>query len=52
MIYYQRKWLTKVNEDGSTTTRWRVSAYPGKGTPGKEGAPGCVVVYWDKEESA
>ena len=24
-------------------------AYPGKGTAGKQGAPGCVVVYWDKE---
>nr|DAU69005.1 MAG TPA: hypothetical protein [Caudoviricetes sp.] len=47
----QRRQETKKNEDGSTTTRWRVSAYPGKGTPGKEGAPGCVVVYWDKEES-
>lgn len=45
----QRRQETKVNEDGSTTTRWRVSAYPGKGTPGKEGAPGCVVVYWEKE---
>lgn len=45
----QRRRETKVNEDGSTTTRWRVSAYPGKGTPGKQGAPGCVVVYWDKE---
>ena len=47
----QRRQETKKNEDGSTTTRWRVSAYPGKGTPGKEGATGCVVVYWDKEES-
>ena len=45
----QRRQETKVNEDGSTTTRWRVSAYPGKGTAGKQGAPGCVVVYWDKE---
>lgn len=45
----QRRQETKKNEDGSTTTRWRVSAYPGKGTPGKEGATGCVVVYWDKE---
>lgn len=45
----QRRQETKKNEDGSTTTRWRVSAYPGKGTPGKQGAPGCVVVYWDKE---
>lgn len=45
----QRRQETTKNEDGSTTTRWRVSAYPGKGTAGKQGAPGCVVVYWDKE---
>ena len=45
----QRRQETTKNEDGSTTTRWRVSSYPGKGTPGKEGATGCVVVYWDKE---
>ena len=25
---------------------------PGKGTPGVNGVAGCVVVYWDKEESA
>ena len=25
---------------------------PGKGTPGVAGVAGCVVVYWDKEESA
>lgn len=48
----QRRQETKKNEDGSTTTRWRVSAYPGKGTAGKQGATGCVVVYWEKEESA
>lgn len=49
MIYYQRKMETKVNEDGSTTGRWKVYSQPGKGTAGKQGAPGCVVVYWDKE---
>ena len=26
-----------------------VDNYPTKGTPGKAGANGCVVVYWDKE---
>ena len=26
-----------------------VDNYPGKGTQGKAGAKGCVVVYWDKE---
>lgn len=45
----QRKWVTKQNEDGSTTGRWKVYSRPGQGTAGKQGAPGCVVVYWDKE---
>lgn len=26
-----------------------VSNYPGSGTPGSQGASGCVVIYWDKE---
>ena len=34
------------------TTVTVVDNYPGKGTPGADGATGCVVVYWDKEESA
>lgn len=29
-----------------------VDVEPGKGKPGKAGASGCVVVNWDKEESA
>lgn len=45
----RRQWVTKQNEDGSTTGRWKVYSQPGKGTAGKQGAPGCVVVYWDKE---
>lgn len=45
----RRQWVTKQNEDGSITGRWKVYSRPGKGTPGKEGATGCVVVYWDKE---
>ena len=28
-----------------------VDNYPGEGTTGVAGASGCVVVYWDKEES-
>lgn len=28
---------------------WVVDVYPGKGTPGKPGASGFVLVYWDKE---
>lgn len=31
------------------TTVTVVDNYPGKGTPGADGATGCVVVYWDKE---
>lgn len=31
------------------TTVTVVDNYPGKGTPGVNGATGCVVVYWDKE---
>lgn len=45
----RRQWVTKQNEDGSTTGKWKVYSQPGKGTAGKQGAPGCVVVYWDKE---
>lgn len=30
------------------TTITVVDNYPGKGTPGADGATGCVVVYWDK----
>lgn len=44
----RRQWVTKQNEDGSITGRWKVYSRPGKGTAGKQGAPGCVVVYWDK----
>ena len=28
-----------------------IDAYPGKGTAGVAGATGCVVIYWDKEET-
>lgn len=45
----RRQWVIKQNEDGSTTGKWKVYSQPGKGTAGKQGAPGCVVVYWDKE---
>ena len=45
----RRQWVTKQNEDGSITGKWKVYSRPGNGTAGKQGAPGCVVVYWDKE---
>lgn len=28
-----------------------IDNYPGEGTSGVEGASGCVVLYWDKEET-
>lgn len=34
---------------GGGGTRWVIDNYPGEGQPGKPGASGCVVVYWDKE---
>lgn len=29
-----------------------IDNYPGKGTKGKNGAGGFVVIYWDKEAEA
>lgn len=43
----------QYHPDGSPAgSRWIVDVEPGKGTPGVAGVAGCVVVYWDKEESA
>ena len=43
----------QYHPDGSPAgSRWIVDVEPGKGTSGAIGASGCVVVYWDKEESA
>ena len=46
--------FTVTDEDGNTSTEWVtvIDNYPGKGTAGVNGVAGCVVVYWDKEESA
>lgn len=43
----------KVDEEGNVTTSFKtiVDNYPGKGTYGKPGASGFVVVYWDKEDA-
>lgn len=45
--------VTKREEDeeGNVTTTWKtvIDNYPGKGTKGKNGADGFVVIYWDKE---
>ena len=44
---------TIYNAEGKPIgTRAVTDVEPGKGTPGVNGASGCVVVYWDKEESA
>lgn len=41
---------TETNEDGSTSSYWKVYNRPGVGQPGAKGAAGCAVIYWDKEE--
>lgn len=43
--------VSGTDKDGNhwTTTYEVVDNYPGKGTEGVSGVPGCVVVYWDKE---
>ena len=45
---------TVTDEEGNTSTEWVtvIDNYPGKGTAGVSGVAGCVVVYWEKEESA
>lgn len=42
-----------VDEDGNPYTEYVtvIDNYPGTGTSGVDGAPGCVVLYWDKEET-
>lgn len=44
----------KVDEEGNVTTSFKtiIDNYPVKGTAGKPGASGFVVVYWDKEAEA
>ena len=42
-----------TDEDGNISTEWVtvIDNYPGKGTAGVNGVAGCVVVYWEKEET-
>ena len=42
-----------TDEDGNISTEWVtvIDNYPGKSTAGVAGVPGCVVVYWEKEET-
>ena len=42
---------SSTDEDGWTSTWTVIDNYPGEGQPGKAGASGCVVVYWDKEDA-
>lgn len=41
------------DDDGNPTVDWVtvIDNYPGTGTSGVDGASGCVVLYWDKEET-
>ena len=41
-----------TDEDGKTHYETIIDAYPTPGTQGVNGVAGCVVVYWEKEESA
>ena len=42
---------TSYDSEGNPSgTHTVVDNYPGEGMPGVQGAPGCVVIYWDKEE--
>ena len=44
---------TNYDLDGNPIGSYTViDVYPGPGAPGAAGASGCVVVYWDKEETA
>nr|DAU90721.1 MAG TPA: hypothetical protein [Caudoviricetes sp.] len=42
---------TWTDEDGDTHYETVIDAYPTPGTQGVNGVPGCVVVYWEKEET-
>lgn len=45
-----RKDVSVTNpETGETITTTVVQNRPSSGTPGSQGASGCVVIYWDKE---
>lgn len=46
--HYETSYNSQGNPNG---TYWAVDVPPGKGTSGAQGALGCVVVYWDKEDA-
>lgn len=45
--------FTVEREDGSSYTDWKtvIDNSPGKGKAGVPGASGCIVIYYDKEET-
>lgn len=45
---HERSW---TDEDGGTHYETVIDAYPTPGTQGVNGVAGCVVVYWEKEET-
>lgn len=45
--HYETSYNSQGNPNG---TYWAVDVPPGKGSNGVQGALGCVVVYWDKED--
>ena len=47
-----RHTVTEVDEEGYSWTWTVVDNYPGKSQPGVPGVSGCVVIYYDKEDSA
>ena len=44
----RRREIEWEDEEGKIHTSWKIYSYPGSGNPGKAGAQGCVVVYYDK----
>lgn len=50
----ERQWVQVRPEDSDTPSipvteeKWSVSTEPGSGTPGKKGASGCVIIYFEK----
>lgn len=46
--HYETSYNSQGNPNG---THWIVDVPPGKGASGVQGALGCVVVYWDKEDA-
>lgn len=48
-----QQWEQKTDEAGNPLNEWVLvnSISPGSGSPGKNGASGCVIIYWNKESA-